>query len=46
MADPHFTRDTHMRIILGNSGGGVGRGPQGILSSQNSTDYNSNSGMG
>ncbi|XP_014296196.1 ankyrin repeat domain-containing protein 50-like isoform X1 [Microplitis mediator] len=24
-ADPHFTRDTHMRIILGNSGAGVGR---------------------
>lgn len=24
-ADTHFTRDTHMRIILGNSGAGVGR---------------------
>lgn len=25
MADPHFTRDTHMRIILGNASSGVGR---------------------
>lgn len=25
LADPHFTRDTHMRIILGNSSAGVGR---------------------
>lgn len=24
-ADTHFSRDTHMRIILGNSGAGVGR---------------------
>lgn len=24
-ADTHFTRDTHMKIILGNSGAGVGR---------------------
>lgn len=24
-ADIHFSRDTHMRIILGNSGAGVGR---------------------
>ncbi|KAK3913362.1 Ankyrin repeat domain-containing protein 50 [Frankliniella fusca] len=25
LADPHFTRDTHMRIILGNSSAGVAR---------------------
>jgi tRNA G18 (ribose-2'-O)-methylase SpoU len=25
LPDTHFTRDTHMRIILGNSGAGVGR---------------------
>lgn len=24
-ADTHFSRDTHMKIILGNSGAGVGR---------------------
>lgn len=25
LPDTHFTRDTHMRIILGNNGAGVGR---------------------
>ncbi|XP_023290429.1 ankyrin repeat domain-containing protein 50 isoform X3 [Orussus abietinus] len=39
-ADTHFTRDTHMRIILGNSGAGVGRNvkhtPEHISSSGNS----------
>ena len=25
LPDTHFTRDTHMRIILGNSSSGVGR---------------------
>ncbi|XP_015438635.1 PREDICTED: ankyrin repeat domain-containing protein 50 [Dufourea novaeangliae] len=29
-ADTHFTRDTHMRIILGNSGAGVGRSVKSI----------------
>ncbi|XP_068086218.1 ankyrin repeat domain-containing protein 50 [Anabrus simplex] len=46
MADPHFARDTHMRIILGNSGSGVGRNPTSVLTSQ-TTDYsNSTSGGG
>jgi hypothetical protein len=45
VADPHFARDTHMRIILGNSGSAVGRSPTSILSSQPSTDFgNSTSG--
>jgi hypothetical protein len=38
-ADPHFARDTHMRIILGNSGSAVGRSPTSILSSQPSADF-------
>lgn len=44
-ADPHFARDTHMRIILGNSGSAVGRSPTSILSSQTPGDFtNSTSG--
>lgn len=31
LADTHFTRDTHMRIILGNSGAGVGRSVKSAL---------------
>ncbi|XP_049838302.1 ankyrin repeat domain-containing protein 50-like isoform X8 [Schistocerca gregaria] len=47
MADPHFARDTHMRIILGNSASAVGRGPPGLLSSQGASEYtNANSGGG
>ena len=38
-ADPHFARDTHMRIILGNSGSAVGRSPTSILSSQPPGDF-------
>lgn len=38
-ADPHFARDTHMRIILGNSGSAVGRSPTSMLSSQPSNDF-------
>jgi hypothetical protein len=38
-ADPHFARDTHMRIILGNSGSAVGRSPTSILSSQTPGDF-------
>ncbi|XP_049838295.1 ankyrin repeat domain-containing protein 50-like isoform X2 [Schistocerca gregaria] len=34
MADSHFARDTHMRIILGNSSSTEGRGPPGLLSPQ------------
>ncbi|XP_018398416.1 PREDICTED: ankyrin repeat domain-containing protein 50-like isoform X4 [Cyphomyrmex costatus] len=37
-ADTHFTRDTHMRIILGNSGAGVGRSVKHI------SDHTSGSG--
>ncbi|XP_058805828.1 ankyrin repeat domain-containing protein 50-like isoform X2 [Phymastichus coffea] len=41
LADTHFTRDTHMRIILGNSGVGVGRNIK--HSSDNSTGNSGNS---
>lgn len=37
LADTHFTRDTHMRIILGNSGAGVGRN---VKSSEHITSSN------
>ncbi|GLH13787.1 Ankyrin repeat and KH domain-containing protein mask [Gryllus bimaculatus] len=46
MADPHFARDTHMRIILGNSGSAVGRSPTGILTTQTTDFGNSGSSAG
>ncbi|XP_008215505.1 ankyrin repeat domain-containing protein 50 isoform X1 [Nasonia vitripennis] len=39
LPDTHFTRDTHMRIILGNSGAGVGRNVK--HTSENYTGNNS-----
>lgn len=36
LADPHFTRDTHMRIILGNSSAGVGKNVKSGVDSNHS----------